>query len=731
MLLAKSSDGSGRAESRFDHSRNVLTMARLLYRRLPSVLGSENALLFELEAAALLHDIGKAAAGFQQWMRGERTNWNGWRHELLSAGFASNLSVPDVVIFAVMTHHRQIPGCEPGASNGRLHWISGCPEDWPRMLEDWVLNEPSAVTLWKELCDFAERPDLKAGSVSEIKAIALKPAWLDRTSRARQAKLISPERRVRASLLRGLLMSADHLASAGKGTLPPPVRLSGFMPKFTLRNFQLRCRVRGNVLLNAPTGSGKTEAMLLWAAENQIENGRLFYTLPYTAALNAMHWRLRREFPKDTESIGLLHGKAAHHLCEAAQRDYPSDPAKATEEALARQRLAHEAFYPLRVCTPHQLLRFTLRGRGWEQMLSEIPGSCIVFDEVHSYDPSLAGLTLGTARLFSAMGAKLMFASATLPHFMRENIRRVAPMHEVSPEANHDTDREVLDRKRHVIALVDDDLLGLTGQMLDVVQSGRTVLVVCNHVRTAQTVARELRKHLKSDRAVCLFHSRFNMKDRKSKERALSSEDLPRVLVATQVVEVSLDISFDAGFFEAAPIDALVQRMGRVNRQGEVPAPIFIARQQLSQHKIYDRPYVNGTLELLSKRTGPLSELDLTRICDEVYGSGYEDDEKRVFEERFNHRFFNQFEDSVVAGEHYPWIDQVINDTSGRADVLPMDLKSEYEQHVSAKRWLDADALLVNAYTSGLTPYLVKTADPWIVNLTYDNEGLHSPGSDY
>jgi CRISPR-associated endonuclease/helicase Cas3 len=728
MLLAKSADGKGQAESLRDHSRNVLAMARLLYHRLTPVLRSQDGLLSELEAAALLHDIGKAAYGFQEWMKGQRANWNGWRHELISAGFASNLKVPEAVIFAVMTHHRQIPGSDPGASKGRLHWVGGFPEDWPRMIEDWLINESSAIQLWNELCDLAERPDLKEGSGSEVKAIALDPAWLDRMSLRRQRKLISQERRIKASLLRGLLMSADHLASAGKSDIPEPVRLGKFLPKFGLRNFQTRCRLQGNVILNAPTGSGKTEAALLWAAENQVENGRFFYTLPYTAALNAMHGRLRGEFPQDAQSIGLLHGKAAHHLYEAAQRDYSSDPSQATNEALARTRLAREAFYPVRVCTPHQLLRFTLRGKGWEQMLSEIPGSCIVFDEVHSYDASLAGLTLGTARLFAGMGARLMFASATLPHFMRENIRKVAPMVEIAPDPNDGTDREVLDRKRHVVVLIDDDLLGLIGRIVEAAESERHVLVVCNHVGTAQTVARALRAKLgNSEGKVCLFHGRFNMEDRKRKESGLCSEELPHVLVATQVVEVSLDISFDVGFFEAAPIDALVQRMGRVNRQGKSPVPIFIALLQLSRHEIYESRYVKKTVELLSRTEGPLSEQDLTRICDEVYAGGYTGKEKQTFEDRLNHPFLERFEDNVVAGEHNAWIDTVIEDKSGRADMLPLSLKTRYEAFVSAKRWLDADGLLVNAYTLGLGPYLDKTGDPWTVDLKYDHEGLHHP----
>lgn len=718
MLLAKSAP-SDRPETLAEHSLNVLAMARALYRRLTPALRACDGLLRDLEAAALLHDIGKAAVGFQEMLAGLRRDWNSWRHEVLSAGFASGLPVCQEVVFAILTHHRQIPGYSLEQAGDRLHWSNSGPEDWRRMLQDWQANAAEAFAVWNSLCEQSGRADLKSAEF-QLDKIALDDAWLDRLSRCRQRKFIPIERRMKASFLRGLLMSADHLASAGKEEVPPPIRLSDFTPRFSLRNFQERCRVQGNVILNAPTGSGKTEAALVWAGANQPENGRFFYTLPYTAALNAMYGRLKREFPQSRDSIGLLHGRAAHYLYGAAQNDYPADPQKATVEAKARARLAREAFHTALICTPHQLLRFSLRGKGWEQMLFEVPGSCVVFDEVHSYDPSLAGLTLGTAKLFASMGAKLMFISATLPDFMREQINALAPMIPIAPDAGQATDRLVLDRKRHIAHVFDGNLLEKIREIVESVQKGRHVLIVCNHVTSAQNVARVLRSELGAD-SVCLFHSRFNMRDRKKKEDSLIPDALPRVLVATQVVEVSLDLSFDVGYFEAAPIDALIQRMGRVNRQGETPAPIFIAKSALNPHPIYESRYTQRTIDLLSGIQGPLSEQNLTVICNRVYEEGYIGKEKIEFEERLNHSFLSSFEDQLIAGEYRNWIEQAIA-LDNRAEVLPADLIDEYRSFEVEKRWLDAEALLVNTYSANFGDLLDKSRDPWIVHLPYDCE---------
>ncbi len=724
MLLAKSADIGGHAETLLEHSHKVALMARTLFGRLTAAARSYSDLELELEAAAAVHDIGKAANGFQAMLLGERRNWNGWRHETLSAAFASQIGLSEEVVLAVLTHHRDIPGQVPAEGGGRLHWLNGAPEDWPSILAEWSESEALARQVWRELCEGLERHDLLGQEAVRDFSIALDAAWLDCKLTRRQAKTLAPERRMRASLLRGLLVSADHLASGGVESLPELIDLKTFSPSFETRDFQRRCSVVDHVILRAPTGSGKTEAALIWAAANQPDNGRLFYTLPYTAALNAMHARLEKEFPAQRNSIGLLHGRASQHLYEAAQNDFPADKQRATAEALARARLAREMYHPVRVCTPHQLLRFTLRGKGWEQMLAEIPGSCVVFDEVHSYDPALAGLTLGTARLFANMGARLMFASATLPRFLEEIISNLVHCTRVSPDPRSESDREIIDRKRHVVQVVACTLVDLLPRIEQSVRDGLRVLVVCNHVRSSQIIASSLRRSI-GDEKVCLFHGRFNMRDRRAKETALSSGSLPTVLVATQVVEVSLDISYDTGFLEAAPIDALVQRMGRVNRKGNTPVPITIARP-INGHRLYSSGRTETTLNLLRAFTGPLSEQDLVQICDTVYEHGYDADERQRFEERLNHRFLSRFSEELIAGQHQNWIEDVINRSDGRVDVLPESLKHEYQNLVKEKRWLDADALLVsNVYYPSIAKFIDdKTSDPWIVNLRYGRDGL-------
>jgi CRISPR-associated endonuclease/helicase Cas3 len=717
MLYAKSAGTSDSGETLLDHSLRVASMIRQLFARLPTSGEFDAELLAHLEAAAAFHDVGKAATGFQDMLLQRAADWKGRRHEFLSAAFAAAIGACDEVVFAVLTHHKRIPDSSPFIDpHSRLQFHMSMPDAWEPIRREFEANRSAVRELWATLTSILNRPDLLIGSDAPLEATFLPHAWRDAR---KQRKSIPAASRKRASLIRGLLISADHLAS-GKQTLAPVIDLKQFNPRFTLRPFQSQAAVRGNVILRAPTGSGKTEAALIWAAHNQGQNGRLFYSLPYTAALNAMHSRLRTEFPSHPESIGLLHGKAAHHLFEAMQIDFPGDPAKATTESKARASLAREMYHSVRVCTPHQLLRFTLRGKGWEQLLSEIPGACVVFDEVHSYDPALAGLTLGTARLFHQMGAKLMFISATLPRFLERIIAGLVPCETVIPDGSKPGDGEVLGRRRHTIRVADDTLNGLLPSIVNDAKAGATVLIVCNHVRSAQSIAEELRAKLGAE-AICLFHSRFNMRDRSKIERSLSNSALPRVLVATQVVEVSLDISYQTGYFEAAPIDALTQRMGRVNRKGfDAPAHITVATQPLNRHVIYDSVRTGRTLDLLRLFSEPISEQDLTEICDEVYGDGYEAEELKAFNERLDHKYFTRFDEYIVAGDHESWTETAITDIDNRIDVLPSSLLDEFRLLQSERRWLEADALTVNVYRSDrLKKQIRMDHDPCVIDDRY------------
>ena len=121
--------------------------------------------------------------------------------------------------------------------------------------------------------------------------------------------------------------------------------------------------------------------------------------------------------------------------------------------------LVREMYFPIRVCTPHQILRYTLQGKGWEAMLSEFPQSVFVFDEIHAYNPKLTGLILATAKYLTAHKAKVIFVTATLPNFIRELIEREISVDFIQPSYSNPSDKLILERKRHTVKKVPGNIL--------------------------------------------------------------------------------------------------------------------------------------------------------------------------------------------------------------------------------------------------------------------------------
>ena len=739
-LLAKST-----GETISQHTESCLAAARALLASLPL----EEQLVRRLEAdvlfAVAIHDLGKAATGFQSMLRGEKKDWSGKRHEVLSAGFGATLpGMSPPVLLAVLTHHKSLPGDGVTASGIGCLPLEQLPlrdevsPIWMEMAREWQGNADLLFKEWERIFAVWGRDGFSSVPF-KLACLSLDPAWLNRsTGKKGQRSVIAFDDRLHASLVRGLTVASDHLGSAH--LVPrriPDLKLFNVL-KSEPRPFQTKAaQINGSAILRAPTGSGKTEAALLWAQQNQHPHGRLFYVLPYTASINAMYRRLGPGHPSDepgvfgSENVGLLHSRASAALYTMMEAmDDRCSRLDHQKNAKALTSLAHEMWFPIRICTPHQILRFMLRGKGWEAMLAEFPRACIIFDEVHAYDPRIVGLILATAKLVAKWDGNLLFVSATLPDFLAKLIREaLGEIPIIVPDARRQGDREVLDRKRHSLEVRGGTLMDSLEAILPMAESSPSTLIVCNHVPTAQNLFDRLHSRFGDD--CVLLHSRFNQQDRNLIEAKLVSP-LPKVFVATQVVEVSLDVDFCQAFLEPAPIDALVQRMGRVNRTAERdPAKVVLFTEQSGGYRIYckcagqsheDECRVRRSIEELQEIRNPISENDLVDVANRVYSGGYVGADRQAFDEGLNHPDLADFERRLLAGAHQDWVEQVIESTDGTVEVLPKCRVEEYEARIREGLWIEANALLVPVRVPSLhwlRPKLNTSSDPWIIDAEY------------
>ena len=379
----------------------------------------------------------------------------------------------------------------------------------------------------------------------------------------------------------------------------------------------------GQLMLSAPTGSGKTEAALLWSNRNQTETkgNRVFYVLPYTASINAMYNRLT-ELVSD-EKIGVLHGKAAYFVYQQlVDKEYtPQEAATAAREEVG---LTRKICRPYKVLTPFQLLKAFFGIRSFEMQMAEMSKGLFIFDEIHAYDPHTTALILTMIkRLREDYDANFCIMTATMPQFLRHKINDAIgklTLVEMEPE-----ERDKF--TRHSLKVLNGNIHDAIPLIKERLRQGQRVLVVCNTVQQAQDVFQELQYVTENPK---LLHSRFILRDRERIEKELDSADL---LVGTQAVEVSLDIDFDCLFTEPAPIDALIQRFGRVNRKRQKGlCDVYICKEGgENDHFIYSADKIQRTLNVFGS-VNVLHESNIQGLIDEVYTEGYNDKEQEKFE---------------------------------------------------------------------------------------------------
>lgn len=350
------------------------------------------------------------------------------------------------------------------------------------------------------------------------------------------------------------------------------------------------------VVIEAPTGEGKTEAA--WALAHRIAvatgSDDLYYALPTTATSNQMFSRLQRHLSDNLRlptQAKLVHSQA--FLVEDDLRleslDGGDNLGRPALEWFGPRKRALLA--PFGVGTIDQAELAALNVRHSPLRLVGLAGKVLIIDEVHAYDVYMTTVIERLLEWLSRLGTSVILLSATLPQQRRAALARAftgrdchesnwsaypslvvasdAGRHYCSPPAYQPSRTVSL---KH-LSLGDQDAGQKARLLLDLTADGGCACWITNTVRRAQQLFAELARLAGPSRNTMLLHSQFPLDQRQDLEAKLTSLYGPDgsrpengIVVATQVLEQSLDLDLDVMVSDLAPVDLLLQRAGRLHR---------------------------------------------------------------------------------------------------------------------------------------------------------------------
>ncbi len=548
---------------------------------------------------ALLHDIGKTSPLFQIRLKeGSTMPSKPFRHEIASLFFLSLLPSEEdrqVVIRMIAAHHKSI--YKDASKQGLLdlkNKDSRCFERHSKGFEEWSADALGILSL----CGWKTHP------------ISLEDARRSYEEAVDYCSRLNPN----CSRWKGLLMAADHLASGMEQYTEEALRKLFVVPDLAYYENR-KCDLyplsliaaddkRSHTLVTAPTGAGKTDFLLRRC------RGRVFYTLPFQASINAMYDRLKADL-KDTDAqIYPLH---AASILKMSDNRY--------ERILPRHIGAS-----IKVLTPHQIAAVAFGLKGYEAIALDLKGCDVILDEIHTYTSTTQAMVLKIVEILIMLGCRVHVGTATMPSVLYDQLLALLggkdEVYEVklSDEILTTFDRHVV----HKVEARDETKPFIT----KAIEQKQKILFVCNQVKRAQQLFQELGE-VYPQIPMMLIHSRFKREDRARLEKKLKEEynqsEQACFVVSTQVVEVSLDISFDLMVTECAPIDALIQRFGRINRRRTAESigtmkPIYVIAppEEEKEAMPYDMEVLRRSYAVLED-DAILREKDVQRLMDTVY----------------------------------------------------------------------------------------------------------------
>jgi CRISPR-associated endonuclease/helicase Cas3 len=659
------------------HLLDVSAVASVLLRTVPCpvVLPCSEAWLVALVG---LHDLGKASPQFQRKLG--RSHICGYRLEkdqpdrhdigtavLLRDGLRE-LGHPNGVAtalsHAVAAHHGN-----PFTANEILNWAWDPSPQWSRAHRE-LIEAVIAATSASGAPALPDHPIDQSAFLQWLMGLTTAADWIGssealcRWERVQQWQgqphcWFEQSQQLAADVVTQVGLASEPLPALPNGQIAMDLVLAGIgcsprpLQKAVASLLDELPKEPALIVIEAPMGEGKTEAALCCSFGSR----GLYLAMPTQATSNALFQRVAeflRNIPGPGEGyhLALAHGAGGPEAAALKLRDIGLD----TGDSRVRagwwfQGGKRSLLCPQGIGTVDQGLIGVLQSRHGFLRLYGLTGRTVIFDEVHAYDTYTGGLIERLISWLQALGCRVVVMSATLPETRRQALLKSwASVDEVElptedsypriswalPGMVQATTFSAGREQQIEVRGMLPDAAEIASQASAWAHEGVRVLVVVNKVARAQRIFRLLRT---STRAT-LFHARFPMEQRLEIEAGVLTQFGPagscaggHVLVATQVAEQSLDIDFDVLITDPAPVDLVLQRLGRIHRHPRARAEGFgkpmiyladleslLPSEDLTSF-VYDRWDVLRSVAWLRENRQMSLPEDIDRAVQEVYGS--------------------------------------------------------------------------------------------------------------
>lgn len=656
-----------------------------------------------------LHDIGKLTGQFQNNIN-EGKHSSKYPHAFYAFCLLKDSSLPKIIedpieLAAITGHHTQL-------YNGLYDGIGDFGT--PKFLEDEIKDFINQMNDTHQELGFDSYFTLTPLEISEIPAYRVIPIARARKDFINQIQRYQNKEKLKSifTYFFSILQTCDDYSSAefadfiddyegSKREFDSVMRnTEKYIPSLQVEN-PIETVLKGNApysyqreifenakpnsVLFAPCGRGKTEAALLWALKimGKYTRNKIIFAMPTQTTSNAMYDRLciifgkgkdEKEKLKDGKKyVGIFHGKSYIKLKQEKEKEKIELEEKDIDDIRGETFKGNIFFNPITVTTIDHLIYSFIHGFSQGDFaLGNVQNSILIFDEVHYYEKkTLEHLTT----LFKILNKKEIphfLMSGTLPEFIKKEIRGYREF----------TDTEGLKFMPFYLNFEKENLVSEKSnpEVLEEIKQnyskGLNQFIILNTIERAKTFYRDMVSFIGPDENIMLYHSQFTFNDRAKKENKIMRgvKNKPFILVATQVIEVSLDISCDVMYTELAPPDALGQRAGRLNRNGKSPEgevrhelKIFLPQKELP----YPKDLIDKSRENLGSFIKACTYLDIKNFCDQVYDdytlkTSYE--LKTVFKKC---SLFGYSPSEIAFGEDEGKLIQIRENTYQKIDVIP------------------------------------------------------------